>query len=179
MHFVTVILEKDRGGRHLGKPVDICVLAPGHQGFKERGPEFEFDHHEAIEPVFHRFVGAHDDPRVLLHIPRGFDASRPAVMVLFFHGHGATLERDVHLRQQLPRQISESGMNAVLVAPQLAVDARDSSPGKLWEPEGVKRFMAEAANKLAKCQVAVAKANPKYTPAKTNIPARYTRLGPN
>jgi hypothetical protein len=41
-------------------------------------------------------------------------------------------------------------MNAVLVAPQLAVDARDSSPGKLWEPDGVKRFMAEAANKLAK-----------------------------
>lgn len=94
----------------------------------------------------------YNDPRVLLHIPRGFDIKRPAVMVLYFHGHGATLERDVHLRQQLPRQISESGMNAILVAPQLAVDARDSSPGKFWEPGAVRRFLAEAATKLARLQ---------------------------
>ena len=94
----------------------------------------------------------YNDPRVLLHIPRGFDIKRPAVMVLFFHGHGATLERDVHLRQEVPRQISESGMNAILVAPQLAVDARDSSPGKFWEPGAVKRFLAEAATKLARLQ---------------------------
>ena len=94
----------------------------------------------------------YNDPRVLLHIPRGFDIKRPAVMVLFFHGHGATLERDVHLRQEVPRQISESGMNAILVAPQLAVDAKDSSPGKFWEPGAVKRFLAEAAIKLARLQ---------------------------
>lgn len=94
----------------------------------------------------------YNDPRVLLHIPRGFDIKRPAVMVLFFHGQGATLERDVHLRQEVPRQISESGMNAILVAPQLAVDARDSSPGKFWEPGAVKRFLAEAATKLAGLQ---------------------------
>src|SRR5262249_28308103 len=31
------------------------------------------------------------DDRVLLHIPQSFDPSRPAVMVVFFHGHGATL----------------------------------------------------------------------------------------
>jgi hypothetical protein len=94
----------------------------------------------------------YNDPRVLLHIPRGFDIKRPAVMVLFFHGHGATLERDVHLRQEVPRQISESGVNAILVAPQLAVDARDSSPGKFWEPGAVRRFLAEAATKLARLQ---------------------------
>ena len=29
------------------------------------------------------------DDRVLLHIPPGFDPKRPAVMVVFFHGHGA------------------------------------------------------------------------------------------
>ncbi len=28
------------------------------------------------------------DDRVLLHIPPGFDPKRPAVMVVFFHGHG-------------------------------------------------------------------------------------------
>lgn len=90
------------------------------------------------------------DPRVLIHIPRGFDIDDPGVMVVFFHGHGATLERDVQMRQQVPVQISESGINAVLVAPQLAVDARDSSAGKFWEPGGLKRFVDEAADKLAK-----------------------------
>src|SRR5262245_52503017 len=30
------------------------------------------------------------DPRVLLHIPKGFDARRPSLMIIFFHGHRAT-----------------------------------------------------------------------------------------
>ncbi len=40
------------------------------------------------------------DPRVLLHIPKGFDIRKPAVMVVFFHGHGAKIDRDVRDRQQ-------------------------------------------------------------------------------
>ena len=35
------------------------------------------------------------DDRVLLHIPPNFDPKRPAVMVVFFHGHGANLAQDV------------------------------------------------------------------------------------
>jgi hypothetical protein len=89
------------------------------------------------------------DDRVLLHIPQGFDPSRPAVMVVFFHGHGATLERDVRDRQRLPDQISAAGLNAVLVAPQFAFDAADSSAGKFWDPDGFKRFLDETAKKLA------------------------------
>ena len=98
------------------------------------------------------YAGAHrpyNDRRVLLHIPAGFDTRRPAVMVLFFHGHGATLERDVRDRQKVPEQISASGMNAVLVAPQFAVDAADSSVGRFSEPGAVARFVSEAAEKLA------------------------------
>ena len=41
-------------------------------------------------------------------------------MVVFLHGHGATLQRDVIDRQRVPEQVSEAGINAVLVAPQLA-----------------------------------------------------------
>jgi len=93
--------------------------------------------------------GSYHDRRVLLHIPKDFDARRPAVMVLFFHGHRATLERDVRDRQQVPAQISASGMNAVLVAPQFAVDAADSSVGRFSQPGAVARFVAEAADKLA------------------------------
>jgi hypothetical protein len=89
------------------------------------------------------------DDRVLLHIPPGFDPSRPAVMVVFFHGHGANLARDVRDRQQVPAQITAAGVNAVLVAPQFAVNAADSSAGKFWEPNGFRRFLDEAATKLA------------------------------
>ncbi len=90
------------------------------------------------------------DDRVLLHIPPGFDPKRPAVMVVFFHGHGANLAQDVRDRQRVPTQITAAGVNAVLVAPQFAVDAADSSAGKFWEPNGFKRFLDEAAVKLAR-----------------------------
>jgi hypothetical protein len=91
----------------------------------------------------------YSDDHVLLHIPAGFDPRRPAVMVVFFHGHGATLARDVRDRQKLPEQISAAGANAVLVAPQFAYDAADSSSGKFWEEDGFKRFLNEAAQKLS------------------------------
>jgi hypothetical protein len=90
-----------------------------------------------------------NDNRVLMHIPRTFDIRKPGVIVVFFHGNGATLERDVRDRQLVPEQISESGVNAVLLAPQLAVDAADSSAGKFWQPGGFKRFLDEAAEHLA------------------------------
>jgi hypothetical protein len=83
-------------------------------------------------------------------VPAGFDVRKPGVIVVFFHGHGATLERDVRDRQLLPKQITESGVNAVMVAPQLAYDAADSSAGKFWERDGLKRFMAEAADQFAR-----------------------------
>jgi hypothetical protein len=93
---------------------------------------------------------SYSDNHVLLTVPPGFDANRPAVMIVYFHGHGATLARDVRDRQKLPDQIAASGVNAVLVAPQFAFDARDSNPGKFSDPGGFKRFLDEAALQLAK-----------------------------
>jgi len=92
----------------------------------------------------------YNDNRVLMHVPENFDARKPGVIVVFFHGNGATLERDVRDRQLVPQQISDSGVNAVLLAPQLAVDAADSSAGKFWQPGGLKRFVAESAEHLAR-----------------------------
>ena len=89
------------------------------------------------------------DDRVLLHIPRQFKINRPGVMVVFFHGHRATLSRDVRDRQKVPAQVSASGINAVLVAPQFAVNASDSNAGKFWEPGAFNRFIGEAAQKLS------------------------------
>ncbi len=92
----------------------------------------------------------YNDSRVLVHMPSSFDLQRPGVIVVFFHGNGATLERDVRDRQLVPQQISDSGVNAVLLAPQMAVDAADSSAGKFWQPGGFKRFIAEFADNLAR-----------------------------
>jgi len=92
----------------------------------------------------------YNDSRVLVHIPENFDVQKPGVIVVFFHGNGATLERDVRDRQLVPQQISDSGVNAVLLAPQMAVDAADSSAGKFWQPGGFKRFMDESVGNLAR-----------------------------
>lgn len=92
----------------------------------------------------------YNDSRVLVHIPENFDVHKPGVIVVFFHGNGATLERDVRDRQQVPQQITNSGVNAVLLAPQMAVDAADSSAGKFWQPGGFKRFISESTDTLAR-----------------------------
>src|SRR5262249_25269603 len=92
----------------------------------------------------------YSDSRVLVHIPENFDAQKPGVIVVFFHGNGATLERDGRDRRLVPQQISASGVNAVLLAPQMAVDAADSSAGKFWQPGGFKRFMDESVANLSR-----------------------------
>jgi len=89
------------------------------------------------------------DNRVLLYLPQGFDIRKPALIVVFFHGNGATLSRDVLDRQQVAAQLAASKLNAVLVAPQFAVDAADSSAGRFWQRGAFKKFVEEAARKLA------------------------------
>jgi hypothetical protein len=90
----------------------------------------------------------YSDKRVLLHIPKGFDPRRPALMIVFFHGNEATLQRDVRNRQGVPRQVTQSGLNAALVAPQFAVNALDSSAGRFWEPGVFAQFVNEAGERL-------------------------------
>lgn len=85
------------------------------------------------------------DNRVLVAIPANFTPRRPATIVVFLHGNQAMLERDVRDRQRVPAQIARAGLNAVLVAPQFAVDALDSSPGRFARPGGFARFLDEAA----------------------------------
>jgi hypothetical protein len=91
----------------------------------------------------------YSDRRALLFMPQGFDVRRPGLIVVFLHGNRATLERDVRDRQRVVAQIAESNINAVLVAPQLAVNAKDSSAGRFWESYGFARFLGEAGAHLA------------------------------
>jgi hypothetical protein len=91
---------------------------------------------------------AYSDRRSLLFLPAGYNVQLPSLIVLYLHGQGATLERDVAARQAVPRQISESGQNIALVAPQLAFDAGDSSAGNFWKPGHFATYIDEAAERL-------------------------------
>lgn len=88
------------------------------------------------------------DRSVLLAIAPSFTPRR-AVIVVYLHGNQCMLLRDVVERQQVVAQLVASRLDAVLVAPQFAVDALDSSAGHFWDPGGFQRFMDEAARKLA------------------------------
>lgn len=90
----------------------------------------------------------YSDRRSLLYLPQGFDPAKPVLMVLYLHGQGATLERDVVQRQAVPRQVAESGQNIALVAPQLALDALDSSAGNFWRGGHFAKYVDEAAERL-------------------------------
>jgi hypothetical protein len=123
---------------------------------KTRLVEFEnapFPFDSGTDPRRRKAVSLEDqrysDPRVLLHIPKGFDIRKPGVIVIFFHGHRATIERDVLDRQRVADQISLSRTNAVLVAPQFAVNASDSSAGNFWTPGLFTLFLNEASEQLA------------------------------
>jgi hypothetical protein len=91
----------------------------------------------------------YSDRHVLLAAPQNFDSHGPGDLVIYFHGNEATLARDVVDRQQAPRQFAQSGLNGVLIAPQLAVDALDSSAGQFWKPGALAEFLGEAETKLA------------------------------
>lgn len=92
---------------------------------------------------------AYFDKRVLLSAPASFDPKRPFAIVVFFHGNNATLERDVLRRQEVAAQLARARLNAVLVAPQFAVNSLDSSAGGFWRPGAFNAFIKEAAERLA------------------------------
>jgi hypothetical protein len=91
----------------------------------------------------------YSDNRVLLAFSRDFDLDRPGVMVVYFHGNEASLDDDVLSRQRVLDQFEAAGINGVLVVPQFAVNALDSSAGKFWRPGAVGQFLSEAAYRLA------------------------------
>ncbi len=84
-----------------------------------------------------------------LSFTRNFDITKPAVMVFFAHGHDTTLRNNVVAKQKVLEQLEKAGMNAVLVAPQLAYNQASSSPGRFAEAGFVQKFFDEAAQKLA------------------------------
>ena len=129
-------------------PFPCALAAPG-----QVRPFFDIEHagrrgHTARDGRVYWEHETYCDNRVLVAIPADFDPRQPATLVVYLHGNLATLERDVCARQQLPAQVARAAINAVLLAPQFALDAPDSSPGAFAHPGKFARFLDEAADRL-------------------------------
>lgn len=93
--------------------------------------------------------GSYADPTVIAFIPHHHRVARDSSVstVVHFHGHNSTAERAM-VAHQLREQLFESKQNAILVVPQLAVNAADSATGKLEVPGGFGRMLADALRTL-------------------------------
>lgn len=102
----------------------------------------------------HRYKGQlfsakehYSDSSVAIFIPKGFRETGKVDFIVHFHGWGSHVEAVLdHYR--LIEQLVASNRNAVLVVPQGPRDAPDSFGGKLEDPDGFKRFMADVADTL-------------------------------
>ncbi|MEW6265944.1 MAG: hypothetical protein AB1641_22960 [Thermodesulfobacteriota bacterium] len=93
-------------------------------------------------------TACYGDSSVLFHLPNGFSAARPLIYVVFFHGILTEVNefvRDFYLVDQ----VENSGRNAILIVPQLAKHATDTSPGKFFQRKAFRRFMDEVSQVLA------------------------------
>ena len=88
--------------------------------------------------------GGYRDDTVIAFVPAHFryqDDEGVATLV-HMHGHTTTAERAM-VAHQLREQVVDSKQNALLVVPQLAVMAADSSCGRLESPGGLQRLLQE------------------------------------
>ncbi len=88
------------------------------------------------------------DDTVIVFVPSHYrydydDDEEGVAALVHFHGHNPTAERAM-AAHELREQLSDSRQNAILVVPQLAVMAADSSCGKLETAGGLARLVSEA-----------------------------------
>lgn len=89
----------------------------------------------------------YSDSTVSIFIPQGFRESSQMDFVIHFHGWFNTVSGTLKTFQ-LVEQFVAAGKNAILVVPEGPHNAPDSFGGKLEDPDGFKRFMAEVVTTL-------------------------------
>lgn len=106
----------------------------------------------------------YDDDTVIVFVPEHYRyrAEEGLAVLVHFHGHNSTAERAL-VAHELREQLKDSRQNAILVVPQLAVMAADSSCGHLESAGGLARLLAEA--------IAVASHDGGVTLDESNFPA--------
>lgn len=90
------------------------------------------------------------DATVIAYVPSHYRPSRDGAVsvVVHFHGHNSTAERAM-IAHQLREQFYDSKQNAILLVPELAVMAPDSSCGKLEAQGGFARLVEDALVTIA------------------------------
>lgn len=96
---------------------------------------------------FYSAAAHYSDNHVALFVPKGFHAGRSIDFVVHFHGWGNNITNALS-KYHLIDQFVASHRNAILITPEGPVNASDSFDGKLEDPDGFKRFMAEAMETL-------------------------------
>ncbi len=96
------------------------------------------------------FAGRGDDT-VIVFVPDRYRyvAEEGVAALVHFHGHNSTAERALGAHA-LREQLVDSRQNAVLVVPQLAWLAADSSCGRLASPGGLARLLGSALSAAAR-----------------------------
>lgn len=96
----------------------------------------------------------YDTPRVIVFVPTYYrlPKSRKVDALVHFHGHNTTAKKAL-VAHRLREQLFDSKQNAILIVPQLAVNAADSSGGKLEAKRGLARMLAELIRELGKSAV--------------------------
>ncbi|MDP3212769.1 MAG: hypothetical protein Q8S73_01595 [Deltaproteobacteria bacterium] len=109
----------------------------------------------AVYRLRHRPVATHDLPDVVVHAPPGFDPSRPLHVVMVFHGLNsrpawlvtagplAPLTGEPGSGWGLSTRHDRAGINALLVAPQLAPRGAAGFAGAFQRPGFLREFLNE------------------------------------
>jgi len=98
------------------------------------------------------FAGlGHGDDTVIVFVPDTFrfQAEEGISLLVHFHGHNSSAERAI-AAHSLREQLVDSRQNAILVVPQLALFAADSSCGKLASPGAFARLLGGALSTAAR-----------------------------
>ncbi|MDP9151450.1 MAG: hypothetical protein M3O36_16135, partial [Myxococcota bacterium] len=91
------------------------------------------------------------DDTVIVFVPNHyrFRAGEDVPTLVHLHGHNTTADRAM-TSHELRQQLADSRQNALLVVPQLAFEAADSSCGKLESSGALTRLLSEAVNAVAR-----------------------------
>jgi hypothetical protein len=98
-------------------------------------------------PFPHRSRPQYTNDQTLLVVPPGFTPGPTVDIIVHYHGHRAEAVSSAQQRR-LAEQLRDSGVNAVLLAPQGPLRANDSAGGQHGEEGGLQRFVEEALARL-------------------------------
>src|ERR1700722_5719475 len=98
--------------------------------------------------------GGYRDDTVIVFVPSHYrydydDDEEGVAALVHMHGHSTTAERAM-AAHELREQLADSRQNAILIVPQLAVNAADSACGKLESQGGFARLLHGAIEAAAR-----------------------------